>query len=280
MSEEIHVSRSEEDIQATLAALDPTKRQRLIQQIIAAALGSIPWVGGFAAAAHTYRQEQGQLEVNNLTHQWLKEHQEKLKTLFTELASLTARLNQFGPEIEERLGSEEYLAIVRKAFRTWDKSDTNEKRNYIVKLLANAGAQTACDDDVVRLFLDWLDRYHEAHFKVIREVYQKRHATRYAIWKNIHGRFPREDSAEADLFRFLIDELSQGRIIRQHRDTTIEGEFVRAPKAPKGSQGSTLTSAFEDAKEYELTALGRQFVHYVFSELVTPLNSPQPPTSQ
>lgn len=277
MSEAIQISDPEKEIEATLAALEPTNRQRVIQQIIAAALGSIPWIGGVAAAAHAFRAEQGQLQVNSLTQEWLKEHQEKLKTLFDQLAELTARLSQFGPEIEERLASQEYLSIVRKAFRAWDQSDTDEKRGYIIKLLANAGATALCNDDVVRLFLEWLERYHEVHFKIIREVYAKRQTTRRNIWQSIHGPFPREDSAEADLFRLLVDELSQGRIIRQHRETTYQGEFIRAPKSPKGSQGSTLTSAFEDTKEYELTALGRQFVHYVFTGLAAPLGEAEPP---
>ena len=37
-----------------------------------------------------------------------------------------------------------------------------------------------------------------------------------------------------------------------------------------------MTSAFEDDKEYELTELGKQFVHYTMHEIVPKLASPSP----
>ena len=59
------------------------------------------------------------------------------------------------------------------------------------------------------------------------------------------------------------------RIIRQHRETDYAGHFIakRASKpAPRGTV-RTMKSAFDDSEQYELTALGQQFVHYAMTEL-------------
>lgn len=259
-----------EDVASQLASRSLSKRQRALRKIIAAALGSLPWIGGFLSAMIALRDESNQAETDSLQQQWLEEHNDRMKKLSAELNALTARLESFGEDISDRLESEEYLAIIRKGFRTWDQADTDQKRTYVGKLLANAGATRLCEDDLVRLFLEWLERYHEAHFKVIREIYSNPGITRHDIWRNIHGAFPREDSSEADLFRLLIGELSQGRIIRQHRETTYDGQFIKKPKAKTspGMGSTTMKSAFDDGEEYELTELGRKFVHYVFADVV------------
>ena len=82
---------------------------------------------------------------------------------------------------------------------------------------------------------------------------------------------PRDDSAEADLFRLLISDLSIGRVIRQPRETDWQGRFKRKPRARRTTVG-TLESAFEDTKQYVLTELGSQFVHYTMNELVQRLD--------
>ena len=85
----------------------------------------------------------------------------------------------------------------------------------------------------------------------------------------IHGEIVREDSAEADLFRLLIRDLSTGGVVRQTRQTTVDGRFLKKhPRRSRGHIASTMESAFEDTKPYELTALGQQFVHYVFTDAV------------
>ncbi len=66
----------------------------------------------------------------------------------------------------------------------------------------------------------------------------------------------------------LVRDLSIGGVIRQHRDTTYDGQFL-AKKPGKGSRSSGLMkSAFDDVEGYELTELGIQFVHYTMQELV------------
>ena len=166
--------------------------------------------------------------------------------------------------------SDEYLALVRRAFRTWDQADTDEKRELVKRLLMNAGGTSLCPDDLVRLFIDWIDRYHESHFQVIRSVYRKPGATRSEIWSDLSGERVREDSAEADLFKLLMWDLSTGGVVRQHRPTTTDGQFLRKQptRRPKGSASRVMKSAFDDSERYELTGLGRQFVHYTMDEVV------------
>ena len=86
---------------------------------------------------------------------------------------------------------------------------------------------------------------------------------------------PREDSAEADLFKLLIRDLSTGGVIRQERDVNQLGQFVRKrPRRSRPGTGSTtMESAFEDTKQYLLTELGRKFVHYTMNEVVTRIDA-------
>ena len=105
---------------------------------------------------------------------------------------------------------------------------------------------------------------------MIRTIYSQRGITRFEIWDQIYGELPREDSPEADLFRFLIRDLSTGGVIRQERETNQAGQFSRK-RRPKGRfpVSTTIESAFEDTKPYVLTGLGEQFVHYTINEVVS-----------
>ena len=258
-----------EKIRDELAKASPTNWQRAIEKFISAALGSIPWVGGFISAAADLKFREKDTRENNLQTRWLEEHTKKLARLSESINYITSRFETLGEQIEERIQSEQYLDIVRRAFRAWDRADTDDKRKYVGNLVANASGTTLTSDDVIRLFIDWLDTYHEAHFAVIREIYQKPGSTRYDIWESINGTFPREDSAEADLFRMLIRDLSTGGVIRQERATTSDGRFLKKPRTPNsGITSTTMESSFDNTKPYVLTELGKQFVHYTMSDVV------------
>ncbi|HAU4882647.1 TPA: hypothetical protein F3L15_01145 [Aeromonas hydrophila] len=262
------------EIRQELDRLNPNFRRRALEKFALAALGSIPWVGGFISAAVNIKTEEGTLKTDTLQTRWLEEHQRKMEDLGNTLNKISERFDAFGESIEDRIRSSEYLDVVRKAFRAWDKSDTDEKRKYVSNLVSNAAGTHLCSDDVIRLFIDWLDLYHEAHFAVIRCIYQSPGVTRANIWEDIHGDFPREDSAEADLYRYLIRDLSMGGVIRQARETTTDGHFLkkRAVVHRKPVSSTTMESAFEDTKPYVLTELGKQFVHYTMNEVVERVN--------
>ena len=165
---------------------------------------------------------------------------------------------------------------MRKAFRAWDQSDTEQKRRMLGNVVINAGSTRACPDDVIRLFLDWTELHNEVHFAVIREIFHNPGSTRFEIWSAIYGELPREDSEEADLFKFLIRDLSTGGVIRQERDVNSLGQFVRKRPVKRRGTPTTLESAFEDTKPYVLTQLGRKFVHYTMNETVTQLSGGSP----
>lgn len=244
-------------------------------RFVMAILSSIPWVGSVIGATASFTAEKDQEKLNELQKLWLAEHQEKIKSLKEALSQMFSRLDELGEDIQERLESKEYLTLVRKTFHSWDQADTDEKRKMYQKLITNAAAITLSPDDLIRLFINWLDVYHEAHFMVIRSIYKHSGITRAEIWDSIHNVRPREDSADADLFRYLVRDLSTGGVIRQQRETNVYGEFIKKLpiKTPKGYGSRTMESAFENAKPYELTELGKQFVHYVMEDIVTQIGS-------
>jgi hypothetical protein len=237
-------------------------------------LSSIPWVGGVLAAAATYKTREGDASRDSLVNQWLLDHHQRLQVLRQTLEQMASRLAGLGEEIDQRIHSEQYLALVRKTFRQWDEADTDEKRRTLVQLITNAAGTRICSDDIVRLFLDWLDTFHEAHLAVIREIRKNEGPTRYDIWVAVYGEpVPRDDSAEADLYKMFIRDLTVGGVIRQPRESDSQGRFLRKHRAhPRVASSHNMESAFEDTKPYVLTGLGSQFVHYAMTELVARLN--------
>lgn len=257
----------EDKIKFELQTQPGSERDRIFTKFFGAALGSIPWVGGFLTAV-TDLHFDDQVKNNQLYERWLEEHRVKMKMLGETLYQVIKRLDEFSEEIDNRLESEEYLQIVRKSFRIWDNADTEEKRELIRKLLTNAGAQKLVADDLIRLFLDWLNSYHEIHFLIIKTIYQNKYFTRSQIWQEVNGTQVRENSMEADLFKLLIRDLSMGGVIRQVRETDYYGNFLKKPRT-KNSSSSVLKSAFDDGEQYELTELGQNFVHYTMNELAS-----------
>jgi hypothetical protein len=76
----------------------------------------------------------------------------------------------------------------------------------------------------------------------------------------------RDDGVELDRHGLgFFRDLSTGGLVRQHRETDWQGNFLakqtrKGPPPPKGAQ-RYIKSAFDDGEQYELTALGEQFVH-------------------
>jgi hypothetical protein len=93
----------------------------------------IPWIGGFIAASASLSAEREQQSINDLQRLWLQEHREKANLLNETLADIFIRLENFGDDVQERIESPEYLALVRTAFRGWDSADTEDKRQMFKK---------------------------------------------------------------------------------------------------------------------------------------------------
>ena len=234
-----------------------------------ACLGVIPGVGSAIAAAAATWSEKEQAEYNRIFAAWLKLQEDEIREIGLTIFEVMSRVDHTDERIRERIESAEYLQLVKKCFRDWSAAESEEKRRLIRNLLSNAAGTTICSDDIVRMFINWIDVYSESHFAVIREVYKHPGNTRQEIWGAIHGADVREDSAEADLFKLLIHDLSTGHVIRQHRQVDYHGNFIKTqPKKRSGTVSQLMASAFDDEKEYELTELGKQFVHYTMNEIV------------
>ncbi len=234
---------------------------------LSAAGGAIPFIGGLLSAAAGYWSEDEQEQVNNFFEHWLSMLQDELKEKQITMIEVMTRLDLHDVEIRERIKSSEYQSLVRKCFREWSAAESESKRIFVRNILANAAASRLTSDDVVRLFLEWLKNFSDMHFEVIGAVYNRSGISRGAIWRQIGRGSVREDSAEADLFKLLIRDLSTGSIIRQHRQRDRFGNALPKPRAKPTRGGKAPVSAFDEEEGYELTALGEQFVHYAMNEL-------------
>jgi hypothetical protein len=246
-------------------------RNMAIRAGLQAVGGAIPFLGGILSAAAGAWSEHEQEQVNKVFRQWLQMLEDEMREKAETVIELMARLDMNDEKIKTRIESVEYQSILKKAFRNWSNIDSESKRRKVRNLLANAAAATATTDDVVKLFLDWIDAYSEFHFEVIGEIYRNEYVTRGEIWRNLGRPSVREDSPEADLHKLLIRDLSTGGVIRQDRRTDAYGHFLKKPSAPSRPKGAArdprMKSAFDDEEQYILTEMGRQFVHYVMNEL-------------
>lgn len=233
------------------------------------ASGLIPFLGGFLAAAAAAWSEKEQEHANNMLRQWVQMLEDELREKGKTISEIIARLNMQDEEVLKRVESDEYQALLKKSFRKWSSVDSEGKREKIRNILSNAAATRLVSDDVVSLFIDWITQYSDFHFEVIGQIYQNEGVTRGGIWDSLGKERVPENSADADLYRMLIRDLSTGGVIRQHRQTDYYGNFVKKPaqRSPKGQGSRTMTSAFDRQEPYELTELGKQFVHYAMNEL-------------
>jgi hypothetical protein len=70
-----------EGLRAELAKSEPSRQRRVIEKFVLAALGSIPWVGGFLSAAVSYKAEESSIRHDSLQTRWLEEHYKKILNL-------------------------------------------------------------------------------------------------------------------------------------------------------------------------------------------------------
>lgn len=251
---------------------EPSTAKKLTRAGMQAAGGVIPFVGGILSAAAGAWSEHEQDQVNNVFQQWLQMLEDELGEKGQTIFEIMARLDMQDEKVKERIESKEYQSILKKAFRNWSNVDSEKKRQKVRNLLANAAASNLTTDDVVRLFLDWIDSYSDFHFEVIGEIYQNGPISRGQIWRNLGRPDVREDSPEADLYKLLIRDLSTGSVIRQQRAVDAYGNFIKkeSSRRHRGSSGvrdGRMKSAFDDDEQYVLTELGQQFVHYAMNEL-------------
>ncbi|MEL7032232.1 MAG: hypothetical protein AAGK80_08140 [Pseudomonadota bacterium] len=239
--------------------------------------GSIPFAGGaFSAMAGAWSEKQ-QEEINDFIHAYLRMMRDAIDEQNRTFAEIVSRIDAEDERARERIKSPEYQRLMRKAFRNWAGAESETKRELVRNILTNAAGSDISSYDVLNLFLDWLHKYSELHFRVISDVYQNPGTTKAEIWERLGKGRPRDDSAEADLFKLLFHDLNLGEIIRKERQVNADGQFLAQPRGRKQSGGRrTLVSAFEDQNRQELTALGTQFVHYAMTDVPVKINYKEP----
>jgi hypothetical protein len=238
--------------------------------------GAIPLAGGLISGAAGAWSEAEQDHFNRVLASWLQLQKDGIKEIGITIAEILSRLDLNDEEVRKRIESPEYLSLLKKAFRDWSAAESEAKRILIRNLLTNAAVSKICTDDVVRMFIQWIADYSELHFKVIRWVYKNSGCTRMEIWNSVHGIQAREDSAEADMFKLLIRDLSTGGVIRQHREKDRQGNWVKKTRpSRRGQSPQTMKSVFDDEEEYELTELGKQFVRYAVDNVMPRIAAPQ-----
>lgn len=244
-----------------------------IARVALAALGGIPGAGFVFGAAGSAWSEAEQAKFKKILAAWFKLQEDEIKEIGQTIAEVIGRVDTTDDQIRARVESPEYLSLVKKCFRDWSAAESEDKRRLIRNLLTNAAAgQKLCGDDILRMFGEWIDRYSEKHFDIVRVVHQNPGSTRYEMWQDLHGANVREDSAESDLFKLLVQDLSVGHVIRQHRETDYNGRFLKArPQKGRRHPDPYTKSSFDNEKGYVLTELGRWFVHYTMNELVPKL---------
>lgn len=87
-------------LRSELAKSEPSRRKRIIEKFVLAALGSIPWIGGFLSAPASYKAEEGAIKQDTLRTQWLEEHYEKLQDLRQTISHIQERFESMGFAIE------------------------------------------------------------------------------------------------------------------------------------------------------------------------------------
>lgn len=231
--------------------------------------GLIPFAGGVLSAAASAWSGNDQERINGFLTHWLQMLRDEILEKEQTILEIAQRLDLQDKKITERMDSKEYQSLLKKAFREWSAAESDNKCEYVRNILANAAATTIVSDDVVKMFLDWLKTYSEFHFQVIGAVYKNKGITRGGVWQQLGRETVREDSADADLYKLLIRDLSMGGIIRQHVERDYYGAPIRRQTVsrPKGSGSKPPVSAFDDNEPYELTELGQQFVHYAMTDL-------------
>lgn len=242
-----------------------------ISKVALSALGGIPIAGSILGATGTAWSEIENNKFQKLLKQWLLMQEEEINCIGQTLEDVMSRIDNSDEIIRERVESKEYLSLVKKCIHDWNATGNQEKRKLIRNLLVNATSESQfCGDDILKMFIRWIDTYSELHFRIIREIHNAPGITRYEMWEKIYGETVRDDSAEADLFKLIVHELTTGYIIRQFREKDAYGNFLKNQVQNK-SNSRTLISAFDDEKEYHLTELGRWFIYYTMNEVVAKL---------
>jgi hypothetical protein len=209
--------------------------------------------------------EADQAKVAGLFQNWLKLQAAEITQIGTILYAVISRLDLENAKITERIESPAYLQLVKRAFRDWSTAESEEKNHLISNLLVKAATSSLCSDDVVRLFLKWIEDCSTGHLAVFKEISKHSGLTRKQIWSALHSSTVPEESAETDLYRTYVSDLTMNHLIRQHRLKDYYGNYIQERRKKPAPGQKVSSSAFDDERQYELTELGVWFGSYTLS---------------
>src|ERR1700722_18053821 len=149
----------------------PGKAAKISRGALQVIGGALPLGGGILSAIAGAWSEAEQDRFNRFLEHWLQMLKDELKEKEKTVFEIMARLDLQDEEIAKRVESKEFQSLMKKAFREWAGAESETKREYVRNILANAASSRISNDDVVRLYIDWLQRYSELHFEVIGAVY-------------------------------------------------------------------------------------------------------------
>jgi len=108
--------------------------------------------------------EAEQEKVNRFLDYWIQMLKDELKEKEQTIVEIMARIDLADEKIGDRIESSEFQSLVRKTFREWSGAESEEKRIYIRNILTNAATVSLTSDDVIRMFITWINQYSEMHF--------------------------------------------------------------------------------------------------------------------
>src|SRR5688500_1724140 len=91
------------EIKDALAATTVSKQRKAVEKFTLAALGAIPWVGGFLSATASLKLDERAARKDDLQTKWLEVHEIKMQQLGGTLQSTVSRFDALGEEIYERV---------------------------------------------------------------------------------------------------------------------------------------------------------------------------------
>lgn len=94
-------------IRTELTQSQPSRKRRIVERFLLAAIGSIPWIGGFLSAAAAIPGDEKHHRSDSLRTLWLEAHQEKIGLLGDTLSEIETRFEKLGPDVEERIQREQ-----------------------------------------------------------------------------------------------------------------------------------------------------------------------------
>jgi len=140
---------------------EPLKESRKGKKVARGAIqtigGAIPFVGGLFSAVAGAWSESEQERVNRFFQDWIDMLKDELKEKEATIIEIMARLDLQDEKISKRVDSKEYQSLIKKTFRDWAGAESEKKREFIRNILSNAAATDISSDDVVRLFIDWIN---------------------------------------------------------------------------------------------------------------------------